>query len=72
VILFAVLRAVALPIAVAITFWAERTCMPIATIVAMKPSSQQSALVAEQRLAGATLGAAVAVLFLLTICRAPS
>ena len=46
--------------------------MPVATIVAMKPSLQQSALVAEQHLAGATLGAAVAALFLLTVCRAPS
>jgi uncharacterized membrane protein YgaE (UPF0421/DUF939 family) len=41
--------------------------MPVATPVAMKPSLQQSALIAEQRLAGAILGAAVAALFLLTV-----
>ena len=41
--------------------------MPLATIVAMKPSLQQSALIAEQRLAGTILGAAVAALFLLTV-----
>ena len=70
-IFFAVLRAVALSIA-AITFWAAHAWMPIAAIVAMKRSLQQSALVAEQRLAGATLAVAVAALFLLTVCRAPS
>jgi len=41
--------------------------MPIATIVAMKPTLQQSALIAEQRLAGTILGAAVAALFLMTV-----
>jgi uncharacterized membrane protein YccC len=41
--------------------------MPVATLVAMKPSLQQSTLIAEQRLAGAIIGAAVAALFLLTI-----
>jgi len=70
VILFAVLRAVALSIAVAIAFGLHvqnADWMPIATIVAMKPSLQQSALIAEQRLAGTILGAAVAALFLLTV-----
>jgi uncharacterized membrane protein YgaE (UPF0421/DUF939 family) len=55
VILFALLRAVALPISVAIAFGLQvpnANWMPIATIVAMKPSSQQSALVAKQRVAG--------------------
>jgi len=55
VILFALLRAVALPISVAIAFGLQvpnANWMPIATIVAMKPSLQQSALVAEQRVAG--------------------
>jgi uncharacterized membrane protein YgaE (UPF0421/DUF939 family) len=40
---------------------------PIATIVAMKSSLDQSTLVAEQRLIGATIGAAIASLCLLTI-----
>ncbi len=70
VILFAVLRAVALSISVALAFGLHvqnADWMPIATIVAMKPSLQQSALIAEQRLAGTILGAAVAALFLLTV-----
>ena len=69
-ILFALIRAVALSIAVTIAFGLHLPnvyWMPIATIIAMKPSLQQSALVAEQRLAGALLGAAVAALFLLTV-----
>ena len=41
--------------------------MPIATLVAMKPSLDQSALFAEQRLTGAIIGAAAAALFVLTI-----
>ena len=41
--------------------------MPIAAIIAMKPSLQQSALTAEQRVAGTIVGAAVAVLVLLAI-----
>ncbi|MGO9053323.1 MAG: FUSC family protein [Streptosporangiaceae bacterium] len=70
VVLFAVLRAVALAISVAIAFGLhvqDADWMPIATIVAMKPSLQQSALIAEQRVAGTILGAAVAALFLLTV-----
>ena len=39
--------------------------MPIAAIVAMKPSLEQATLVAVQRLAGALIGAAAAVLLLL-------
>lgn len=69
-ILFAVIRAVALSISVAIAYGLHlpnADWMPVATIVAMRPSLQQSALVAEQRLAGAILGAAVAALFLLTV-----
>lgn len=69
-ILFALIRALALSIAVAIAFGLDvqnALWMPIATIVAMKPSLQQSALVAEQRIAGALMGAAVAALFLLTV-----
>ena len=70
VILFALLRAIALSIAVAIAFGLHlpnADWMPVATIVALKPSLQQSALAAEQRLAGTILGAAVAALFLLTV-----
>jgi hypothetical protein len=70
VVLFAVIRAVALAISVAIAFGLHlpnADWMPIATLVAMKPNLQQSTLVAEQRVAGALLGAVVAALFLLTV-----
>jgi len=70
VILFAVIRAVAVSAAVAIAFGLHlpNACwMPIAAIVAMKPSLQQSTFVAEQRLAGTILGAAVAALVLLAV-----
>jgi uncharacterized membrane protein YccC len=69
-ILFAVIRALALSIAVAIAFGLHlpnADWMPIATLVAMKPSLEQSRLVAEQRLVGTILGAALAALFLLTV-----
>lgn len=69
-IFFAVLRAVAIAGAVAVAFGfdlPEADWMPIAAIVAMKPGLDQSVLVAEQRLAGAIIGAAAAALFLLTI-----
>ena len=70
VIGFAVLRAVAVAIATAIAYGLHlpnADWMPVAALVAMKPSLQQSALVAAQRLAGAIIGAATAALFLLTI-----
>ncbi len=70
VILFAIIRAVALSISMAIAFGLQvpnAYWMPIATLVAMKPSLEQSVLVAEQRLAGAIMGAALAALVLLTI-----
>jgi hypothetical protein len=70
IILFAVIRAIAVSIAVAIPFGLHlpnADWMPIATLVAMKPSLEQSALAAEQRLAGAIIGALVAALFLLTV-----
>jgi hypothetical protein len=70
VVLFAVIRALALAISVAIAFGLHLPnayWMPIATLVAMKGSLQQTTLVAEQRVAGAILGAAVAALFLVTI-----
>jgi Fusaric acid resistance protein-like len=69
-ILFAVIRAVAVTIAVAISFGLklpDADWMPIAAIIAMKPSLQQSILVAEQRVAGTIVGAAVAVLVLLPV-----
>jgi Fusaric acid resistance protein-like len=69
-ILFAVIRAIAIAVAVAIAFGLHlpnADWMPIAALVAMKPSLEQSTLVAVQRLAGAIIGAAVAALFLLTV-----
>jgi hypothetical protein len=70
VILFVLIRAIAVSAAVAIAFGLHvpyADWMPVATLVAMKPSLGQSTLAAEQRLAGAILGAAVAALFLLTV-----
>ena len=70
VVLFALIRALAVAIAVAIAFGlhvANADWMPIATFVAIKGSLQQTTLVAEQRVAGALLGAALAALFLLTV-----
>ena len=69
-ILFALIRAIAVAIAVAIPFGLdlpEADWMPIATLVAMKPDLGQSTLVAEQRLAGAILGAVVAAVLLLAV-----
>jgi Fusaric acid resistance protein-like len=70
VVLFAVIRALAVAIAVAIAFGLHvhnADWMPVATFVAMKSSLQQATLAAEQRLAGAILGAALAAVFLLTV-----
>ncbi len=70
IILFAVIRAVALSIAVAIAFGLKLPnayWMPIAAIIAMKPDLQQSTLVAEQRVAGTIVGAVVAALVLLAV-----
>jgi hypothetical protein len=70
VILFALIRAIAVSIAVAIAFGLHlpnADWMPIACIIAMKSSLAQSTLVAAQRLAGAILGAVVAAVFLLTV-----
>ena len=69
-ILFAVIRALAVAIAVAIAFGLklpDAYWMPIAAIISMKPSLQQSALVAEQRVAGTIVGAAVAAVVLLAV-----
>jgi hypothetical protein len=70
IILFAVIRAAAVSIAVAIAFGLQlpSACwMPIAAIIAMKPSLQQSTFVAEQRVAGTIAGAAAAALVLLAV-----
>jgi hypothetical protein len=70
IILFALIRAIAVAIAVAIPFGLdlpEADWMPLATLVALKPDLGQSTLVAEQRLAGAILGALVAAVLLLAV-----
>jgi uncharacterized membrane protein YccC len=70
VIAFAVIRAIAVAAAVAIPFGLKlpnADWMPVAALVAMKPSLEQSALVAVQRLAGAVIGAVVASVFLLGV-----
>lgn len=67
-IMFAVIRALAIAGAAAIGFGANLPhgyWIPIATIAAMKPSMQQTTLIGLQRLAGALIGAAAAVLLLL-------
>jgi len=67
-IMFAVIRAVALAGTVAIAFGLDLShgyWMPIAAMAAMKPSLGQSTLVAVQRLSGALIGAAAAALLLL-------
>jgi hypothetical protein len=67
-IMFAVIRAAALAGAVALAFGLNLShgyWIPIATIVAMKPGLGQTTLIAGQRLAGALIGAAAAVLLLL-------
>jgi Fusaric acid resistance protein-like len=70
IILYAVIRALAVAIAVAIAFGLklpDAYWMPIAAIIAMKPSLQQSTLVAMQRVAGTIIGAVVAALVLLAV-----
>ena len=67
-IMFAVLPAVAMAGATAIAFGANLShadWMPIAAIVAMKPSLDQTTVVAAQRLTGALIGAATAALLML-------
>jgi uncharacterized membrane protein YccC len=66
--MFAVIRAVAIAGTAALAFGLDLShgyWMPIAAIVAMKPSLEQSTLVGVQRLAGALIGAAAAALLLL-------
>ena len=67
-IMFAVIRALAIAGTVALAFGlnlSHGVWMPIAAIVAMKPSLQQTTLIGVQRLAGALIGAAAAMLLLL-------
>jgi len=67
-VLFAVIRALVMAGTVALAFGLDLShgyWLPIAAMVAMKPSLQQSTLVAAQRLAGALIGAAAAALLLL-------
>ncbi len=67
-IMFAVIRALVLAGTVALAFGLDLShgyWMPIAALVAMKPSLEQTTLVAAQRVAGALIGAAAAALLLL-------
>jgi uncharacterized membrane protein YccC len=70
VVLFALMRALAVALAVAIAFGLDvpnADWIPIATFVAVKGSLQQTTLVAEQRVAGALPGGALAALMLVTV-----
>ncbi len=67
-IMFAVIRALALAGTVALAFGLSLShgyWMPIAALAAMQPGLQQTALIAVQRLAGALIGAGAAALLLL-------
>ena len=67
---FAVIRAIAVAAAVAIPFGLKlpnADWMLVAALAAMKPSLEQSTLVAVQRLAGTAIGAVVASVFLLGV-----
>jgi hypothetical protein len=67
-IMFAVIRAAAIAGAAALAFGLNLShgfWMPIAALIAIKPSLEQTTLVAGQRLAGALIGAGAAVLLLL-------
>jgi hypothetical protein len=67
-VMFALIRAIAVGGAVAIAFGTNLShglWLPIATIIAMKASIAESTIVAAQRLVGALLGAGVAILLLL-------
>ena len=68
--IFGIIRALAVTASVAIAFgWhlSSADWMPIATLIAMKVSLQQSTMRGVQRLVGATLGAAIAAVFLVTV-----
>jgi hypothetical protein len=68
VIMFAVIRAVVIAGTAALAFGLDLShgsWMPIAAIIAMKPSLEQTTLVAVQRLAGALIGAAAVLVLLI-------
>jgi Fusaric acid resistance protein-like len=70
IVLFILIRAIAVSGAAAIAFGLHITdadWMPLATLVAMKPTLQQSTLRGVQRLVGTALGAAIAAVFLVTV-----
>ena len=67
-VMYALIRAIVIAGTFALAFGLDLShgyWMPIAAIVAMKPSLEQSTLVGVQRLAGALIGAAAAALLLL-------
>jgi hypothetical protein len=67
-VMFAVIRAVTIGATVALAFGLDLShgaWMPIAAMIALKPSLEQATLVAVQRLAGAVIGAVAASLVLL-------
>lgn len=67
-VMFAVIRAMAIAGSVALAFGlnlSHGVWLPIATMIALKPSLEQATLVSAQRLAGALIGAVVAALLLL-------
>ena len=69
-IMFAVIRALAIGITVAIAWGLDlphADWMPIAAIVAMKPRLDEAKLASEQRLVGAFMGAVLAAVFLVTV-----
>jgi uncharacterized membrane protein YccC len=68
IVMFAVIRALAIAGCVALAFGLNLShgiWIPIAAIVAMKPSLEQTTLMGAQRVAGALMGAAAAMLLLL-------
>jgi hypothetical protein len=68
--IFAVIRALAVAITVAIAWGFDlqhADWMPIAAIVAMKPKLDEAKLASEQRLVGAFIGAVLAALLLMTV-----
>ena len=70
IVLFVLIRAIAVSGAAAIAFGLQITdadWMPLATLIAMKPTLQQSALRGAQRLVGTAIGAAIAVVCLVAV-----
>jgi uncharacterized membrane protein YccC len=67
---FSLLRALAMAVAVAIAWGFDLPnayWMPLAALISMKPTLEQTRLVAAQRLVGALIGAVLAAVFLLSI-----